>query len=91
MKRRLCTGATILPFSIRKVPSRVMPVITTVIGCTGRVYQKRLTQMPRCVEASISSFVASPVARNMLPGMGPQVSPAGMAWPVEVVPACAAV
>ena len=68
---------------MRNVPSRVMPVTTTFSGCTVRVYQKRLTQSPRFASATISSRDASPGAMNMCSGIGPMVSPAGSACPVE--------
>ena len=45
-QRKFCTGPTISPFSIRNSPSRVMPVLSSVICSTGRMYQKNADQQP---------------------------------------------
>jgi hypothetical protein len=57
LKRKFFTGWLILPFSIRNVPSRVRPVYRIVRGSSGRMYQKRVTRMPRSVERTRSSMV----------------------------------
>src|SRR5258708_12327392 len=43
LKRKFLIGCEILPFSIRYVPSRVRPVLTTPRASTPRIYQNRLT------------------------------------------------
>src|SRR5205814_3666792 len=40
VKRKALTGRVIFSFSIRKVSSRVMPVMIVVVGCTTRTYQE---------------------------------------------------
>src|SRR5665213_3977080 len=49
LKRKFFTGCEIFPFSIRNVPSRVRPVFTSERGSTLRIYQNRVTRMPRSV------------------------------------------
>ena len=46
-QRKFCTGPAISPFSIRNIPSRVMPVLSSVICSTGRMYQKNVISRPR--------------------------------------------
>src|SRR5215216_555257 len=52
---------------MRNVPSRVSPVYMIVRGSTGRRYQKRVTRMPRSVEAIISSMDVVPPDMRTLP------------------------
>ena len=47
LKRKLHTGPTMRPFSMRKLPSRVSPVRRSVRGSTKFRYQSRVTDMPR--------------------------------------------
>ena len=49
------TADVISPFSIRNVPSRVIPVSVRSDGLTGRIYQKFVTRIPRCVVRMRSS------------------------------------
>ena len=65
-QRKFCAGPTISPFSIRNSPSRVMPVLSSVICSTGRMYQKKLTRSPRRVLLIISSSVAVPPSMTRL-------------------------
>src|SRR5437763_677891 len=58
LKRKLRTPATTWPPSTRNVPSRVIPVKIFSYGSTSRMYQRRVTRMPRSVPATISSTVA---------------------------------
>src|SRR5687768_14963343 len=60
LKRRLRIALAIFPFSMRKVPSRVRPVYSTVRGSTSRRYHSLVTRMPRGVERIISSIDAVP-------------------------------
>src|SRR3989304_3382629 len=59
LKRKLFTGATTWPFSIRKTPSRVRPVMRIDCGSTQRVYQKRVMRTPRVTPARSASGVAA--------------------------------
>src|SRR5918994_1803476 len=63
---KFCTGATISPFSIRNRPSRVMPVLSSVICSTGRMYQKNVTSRPRFVVLIICSSVSLPPSITIL-------------------------
>ena len=56
-QRKFCTGPAISPFSIRNRPSRVMPVLSSVMLSTGRMYQKNETSSPRLVDLIICSIV----------------------------------
>jgi hypothetical protein len=58
------TGRTTRPFSMRNVPSLVMPVMMVASGWTGRTYQKRVTRRPWPQAAIIDSGSASPGARQ---------------------------
>src|ERR1035438_8529804 len=60
LKRKFRTPADTSPPSTRKVPSRVIPVKIFWYGSTSRMYQSRVTRMPRSVDATISSTEVSP-------------------------------
>ena len=60
VKRRSFTGRVIRPSSIRKVPSRVIPVMTVRNGWTSRTYQNLVTYSPRDTEPTRSCQAASP-------------------------------
>src|SRR5947209_4729672 len=77
VKRKSLTGRVIFPFSIRKVPSRVMPVMIDVLGWTTRTYQKRVTQMPRLMSLARSALAADPGFMNKFTANGPSVLGAG--------------
>jgi hypothetical protein len=54
--RKFWTGPAIWPFSMRKSPSRVIPVFSSVWVSTPRMYQKNVTSSPRRVDLTISSM-----------------------------------
>ena len=58
------------PFSTKKVPSRVSPVSRRVWGSTDRMYQNRVTRMPRGVSRTRSSTVPVPPLMITFPGLG---------------------
>src|SRR4051812_32073558 len=60
LKRKFLMAYLSRPCSIRNVPSRVKPVNRTVCGSTKRMYQKRVTRMPRSVLLIISSIEVLP-------------------------------
>ena len=91
VKRRSLTGRVILPFSMRNVPSRVIPVITVRSGCTSRTYQNRVTYSPRDTEATMSFQGVSPASIATWRGSGPQVFGCGSECPVDATPSCSAV
>ena len=72
LKRKFLIADLSRPCSIRKVPSRVRPVSKTDCGSTRRMYQKRVTRMPRSVLLIISSMDVFPPSIIMLeaPGVG---------------------
>ena len=60
LNRKFFTGWLMRPFSMRNVPSRVSPVYRIVLGSSARMYQKRVTRIPRSVERTRSSIVPWP-------------------------------
>src|SRR5205814_9854286 len=74
LKRKLRTGYWILPFSIYQSPSRVRPVNRAVRGSTPRMYQKRLTNKPRCIDLIICSTVAGGAELSRMEFTGPGVA-----------------
>src|SRR4051812_48825502 len=68
LKRKFLIAYFRRPCSMRNVPSRVRPVNRTVCGSTKRMYQKRVTRMPRSVLLIISSMELLPPSIIMLEG-----------------------
>src|SRR5262245_7260758 len=68
LKRKLSVGPTIRPFSIRKLPSRVSPVSSSVCGSTVRMYHSRVTSTPYLVARIMSSIDVDPPAMTKLRG-----------------------
>src|SRR5438093_1374675 len=91
VKRRSFTGRVMRPFSMRNVPSRVMPVMMDAFGCTMRTYQNRVTQIPRLMSLKSSALAVVPGSMNRLTANGPSVFGAGRPWPVDCRPARCAV
>src|ERR1035437_834274 len=76
LKRKFFTGCEIFPFSMRYVPSRVRPVFTSVRGSTPRMYQKRVTRMPRSVLLIMSEIdEVPPIMRSVPPPPKPRPPP----------------
>src|SRR5947207_4183189 len=70
LKRKFLIAYLSRPCSMRNVPSRVKPVKRTVCGSTKRMYQKRVTRMPRSVLLIISSMEDLPPSIMMFEGKG---------------------
>src|SRR5438105_6151098 len=73
VKRRSRTGRDRRPFSIRNVPSRVIPVMIACSGCTSRTYQKRVMYKPRVMLAINSGTLLSPGNMARCDAYGPHV------------------
>src|SRR5579863_100335 len=85
LKRKLRMPPDTRPFSMRNVPSRVMPVRTFSYGSTSRMYQRRVTRIPRSVERIISSTDLSPPEKTRFMGASPNSFGRVKPWPVGFV------
>src|ERR1700721_1311796 len=87
LKRKLRRPHCTLPFSIRNVPSRVIPVTIFSYGSTSRIYHRRVTSTPRSVDEIISliSCGLSGALKTMFIGISPTSFGKGNPCPVASI------